>query len=186
MAVTIDDVRHIASLARLGVGDDRARALVAELNTILEHMSVLSRVDTTAVDPLTAIGADSTPLRGDSGPSVALQRPKSNGSANASFMRTPSAAVSVTACAALTPARSRAIMIRRPRCADRWRPDSPRVSPVLRSLDRVATAGLGREGSTRCYLDRESALADAALVEFAVTGAPRAVPSARWPAFRSS
>jgi aspartyl-tRNA(Asn)/glutamyl-tRNA(Gln) amidotransferase subunit C len=75
MAVTIDDVHHIASLARLGVSDDRARALVAELNTILEHMTVLSRVDTTGVDPLTAIGADSTPLRGDAGPSVALQRP---------------------------------------------------------------------------------------------------------------
>jgi aspartyl-tRNA(Asn)/glutamyl-tRNA(Gln) amidotransferase subunit C len=75
MAVTIDDVRHIASLARLGVSDDRARALVAELNTILEHMSVLARVDTTAIDPLTAMGVDATPLRGDSGPPVALQRP---------------------------------------------------------------------------------------------------------------
>ncbi len=75
MAVTIDDVRHIASLARLGVSDDRARGLVAELNTILEHMSILARVDTTAIDPLTAIGAESAPLRGDSGPPVALQRP---------------------------------------------------------------------------------------------------------------
>jgi aspartyl-tRNA(Asn)/glutamyl-tRNA(Gln) amidotransferase subunit C len=75
MAVTIDDVRHIGSLARLGVSDDRARALVAELNTILEHMTVLSRVDTTEVDPLTAIGADSAAVRGDSGPPIALQRP---------------------------------------------------------------------------------------------------------------
>jgi aspartyl-tRNA(Asn)/glutamyl-tRNA(Gln) amidotransferase subunit C len=75
MAVTIDDVRHIASLARVGVTQDRARVLVAELNTILEHMNVLSRVDTAAVEPLAAIGLDNAPLRGDSGPCVALERP---------------------------------------------------------------------------------------------------------------
>lgn len=75
MAVTIDDVRHIASLARLGVSDDRARALVAELNTILDHMSVLSRVETAGVEPLTGIGVDHAPLRADTGPSVPLNRP---------------------------------------------------------------------------------------------------------------
>ncbi len=75
MAVTIDDVRHIASLARVGVTDDRARALVSELNTILEHMAVLSRVDTSDVEPLTGIGVERAPLREDAGPPVALQRP---------------------------------------------------------------------------------------------------------------
>ena len=34
MAVTIDDVRHIAVLARLGIDDARAASLVSELNTI--------------------------------------------------------------------------------------------------------------------------------------------------------
>jgi aspartyl-tRNA(Asn)/glutamyl-tRNA(Gln) amidotransferase subunit C len=75
VAVTIDDVRHIASLARLGVSDDRGRAIVGELNTILEHMTVLSRVETSGVEPLTAIGVDGAPLRSDAGPSVALERP---------------------------------------------------------------------------------------------------------------
>jgi aspartyl-tRNA(Asn)/glutamyl-tRNA(Gln) amidotransferase subunit C len=75
VAVTIDDVRHIASLARLGVSDDRARALVAELNTILEHMAVLSGVETAGIEPPTAIGVDAAPLRADAGPSVPLQRP---------------------------------------------------------------------------------------------------------------
>jgi len=76
MAVTIDDVRHIASLARLGVSDDRARPLVAELNTILDHMAVLSRVDTAGVEPLSTVlgGTESATPRGDSGPSVALER----------------------------------------------------------------------------------------------------------------
>jgi aspartyl-tRNA(Asn)/glutamyl-tRNA(Gln) amidotransferase subunit C len=74
MPVTIDDVRHIASLARVGVTDERARELVSELNTILEHMDVLSRVDTTGIEPLTGVGVPSAPLRGDSGPSVPLSR----------------------------------------------------------------------------------------------------------------
>ena len=38
MAVTIDDVRHIATLARLGLDDARAATIVGELNTILQHM----------------------------------------------------------------------------------------------------------------------------------------------------
>jgi aspartyl-tRNA(Asn)/glutamyl-tRNA(Gln) amidotransferase subunit C len=74
VAVTIDDVRHIASLARLGLSDDRAQALVAELNAILGHMDVLSKVDTKRAEEVTGIGASGTPLRADSVGSVALQR----------------------------------------------------------------------------------------------------------------
>ena len=44
MAVTIDDVRHIASLARLGLTDTRATAIVNELNTILPHKDELAKV----------------------------------------------------------------------------------------------------------------------------------------------
>ena len=39
MAVTIDDVRHIASLARLGLTESRAAAIVQELNTINDEIS---------------------------------------------------------------------------------------------------------------------------------------------------
>lgn len=74
MSVTTDDVRHIAALARLGMSDERARALVAELNTILEHMDELRRVDTTGVEPMTNIGAASAPLARDDGPPVPLAR----------------------------------------------------------------------------------------------------------------
>jgi aspartyl-tRNA(Asn)/glutamyl-tRNA(Gln) amidotransferase subunit C len=75
MAVTIDDVRHIAALARLGVDDARAASLVAELNTILAHMDVLSTVDTRSVEAVTGIGAFSAPLRPDVGPPTPLARP---------------------------------------------------------------------------------------------------------------
>jgi aspartyl-tRNA(Asn)/glutamyl-tRNA(Gln) amidotransferase subunit C len=70
MAVTLDDVRHIASLARLAVTEERARALVAELNTILGHMDVLSSVATTDVSA--AVEPAGAPLRPDSGPPIPL------------------------------------------------------------------------------------------------------------------
>lgn len=49
MSVTRDDVRRIAALARIGVPDERLDALVRELDGILAHMDVLSRIDAPAV-----------------------------------------------------------------------------------------------------------------------------------------
>lgn len=72
MAVSLDDVRHVALLARLGLTDARALALAAELNSILEHMDVLSRVDTDGIEPVAGIGAAGTPLCPDEGPPIPL------------------------------------------------------------------------------------------------------------------
>ena len=67
MAVTKEDVLHIAQLARLGVDPHRAEELTRELSAILEHMEVLSQVDTASVAPAAATGAGGTPLRPDAG-----------------------------------------------------------------------------------------------------------------------
>ena len=74
MAVTIDDVRHIATLARLGLTDARAAAIVAELNTILGHMDELAKVDTAGVEEAIGVGAEGLPVRKDSGPPFPLAR----------------------------------------------------------------------------------------------------------------
>jgi aspartyl-tRNA(Asn)/glutamyl-tRNA(Gln) amidotransferase subunit C len=74
VAVTINDVRHIASLARLGLDDARAAAIVDELNTILGHMDELSKVDTAGVQEAIGVGAQGLPVRQDSGPPFPLQR----------------------------------------------------------------------------------------------------------------
>ena len=74
MAVTLEDVRHVATLARLGMDDVRAASLVAELNTILGHMDALSRVDTDRLEPVAGVGAEGLPLQADAGPSVPLAR----------------------------------------------------------------------------------------------------------------
>ncbi|MEX2182576.1 MAG: Asp-tRNA(Asn)/Glu-tRNA(Gln) amidotransferase subunit GatC [Gemmatimonadaceae bacterium] len=44
MAVTPDDVRHVAGLARLGIPEDALARYVEQLNGILSHMEVLQRV----------------------------------------------------------------------------------------------------------------------------------------------
>src|SRR5436190_21219908 len=72
--VTIDDVRHVAMLARLGVSDERARELAKELNTILEHMDALGRVDTHGVDEASATTTGMR-LREDEGPAIPLAEP---------------------------------------------------------------------------------------------------------------
>lgn len=72
MAVTVDDVRHIAALARIGVTDERAYALVGELNTILRHMDVLAKVDTGGAAEVAGIGAAGAPLCPDAGPPIPL------------------------------------------------------------------------------------------------------------------
>jgi aspartyl-tRNA(Asn)/glutamyl-tRNA(Gln) amidotransferase subunit C len=74
MAVTHDDVRHVATLARVGLSDARATSLVAELNTILGHMDVLSKVNTSRLEPVVGVGAEGLRLQADQGPPVALIR----------------------------------------------------------------------------------------------------------------
>ena len=72
--VTLDDVRHIATLARLGVSDERAAVLASELSSILVHMEALSEVDTEGVQEAIGVGARGMPVRGDDGPPIPLER----------------------------------------------------------------------------------------------------------------
>jgi aspartyl-tRNA(Asn)/glutamyl-tRNA(Gln) amidotransferase subunit C len=67
VAVTREDVLHIAELARLGVDAARADELTNELSAILAHMEVLSQVDTSSVPTTGGVGAGGTPLRPDVG-----------------------------------------------------------------------------------------------------------------------
>jgi aspartyl-tRNA(Asn)/glutamyl-tRNA(Gln) amidotransferase subunit C len=76
MSVTEDEVRHVASLARLGLDETRISTIAAELNGILAHMEVLSKVDTSIVGPVTGVGAAGTPLRVDGGNQIPLVRPR--------------------------------------------------------------------------------------------------------------
>ena len=72
MAVTNDDVRRVAELARLGVDEARLPRLVAELDGILAHMAVLEKVDVEGVEAAAGISSGGMPLRVDAGPQYPL------------------------------------------------------------------------------------------------------------------
>ena len=55
--LSLDEVRHIAALVRLGMTDDELHKFRRELSSILAHFDVLARIDTDGVEP-TATGAD--------------------------------------------------------------------------------------------------------------------------------
>jgi aspartyl-tRNA(Asn)/glutamyl-tRNA(Gln) amidotransferase subunit C len=76
VAVSEDEVRHVAALARLGLDDARIPTIAAELNGILAHMDVLSKVRTSAAGAVTGVGAAGTPLRVDGGNQIPLARPR--------------------------------------------------------------------------------------------------------------
>jgi len=77
MAVTETDIRKIADLARLSLADEEVPAMTAQLNSILAHMDVLTRVDTAketedGADAITStiarardVKSAGAPLRGD-------------------------------------------------------------------------------------------------------------------------
>lgn len=75
MSVTLQDVQHIAQLARLSVSESEAEGLVVQLNGILSHIDALSSVDTAGITPASGVGAGGTPLRQDNGNPVPLQNP---------------------------------------------------------------------------------------------------------------
>lgn len=74
MAVTREDVAHIAGLARLALPDDRLTEMVEQLNAILGHMDVLQQVDTSHVRTTAQEGLGELPLRPDAGPPIAMHR----------------------------------------------------------------------------------------------------------------
>jgi aspartyl-tRNA(Asn)/glutamyl-tRNA(Gln) amidotransferase subunit C len=55
MAVTLKDVEHVASLARLEFSDEEKKTLMSQLNKILEYMEKLNELDTSDVEPLAQV-----------------------------------------------------------------------------------------------------------------------------------
>ncbi len=55
MSVSIEQVRHIAKLARIAMSDEEIERLAPELNNILGWVEQLGEVNTDGVEPLTAV-----------------------------------------------------------------------------------------------------------------------------------
>ena len=65
MSVTREEVTKIASLARIKMGDDELDTMVPELNNILNWVEQLGEVDTSGVEPMTAVIPNTLRLRDD-------------------------------------------------------------------------------------------------------------------------
>lgn len=51
MELSIDDVRHVAALARLGLTEEETLLMQEQLSSILGHINALSALDTDAISP---------------------------------------------------------------------------------------------------------------------------------------
>jgi aspartyl-tRNA(Asn)/glutamyl-tRNA(Gln) amidotransferase subunit C len=79
MALSLEEVRRIAQLARLRLTPEEEARFAVQLSAILEHVAELSKLDVTGVEPMThALAAgEGAPLREDAvqpslAPEVAL------------------------------------------------------------------------------------------------------------------
>ena len=51
-AITANEVRHVAKLARLELPEDRLAKLTLQLETILEYVAQIGTVDVTGIEPM--------------------------------------------------------------------------------------------------------------------------------------
>ena len=65
MSVSHEQVRHIASLARIAMSEEELERLVPELNNILGWVEQLGEVDTDGVEPLATVIEQKLRLRDD-------------------------------------------------------------------------------------------------------------------------
>ena len=65
MSVNIEQVRHIAKLARIRMSDEELERLLPELNNILGWVEQLAEVNTDGIEPLTAVIDQKLRLRDD-------------------------------------------------------------------------------------------------------------------------
>jgi len=63
--ITIEQVRHVALLARLRLSPDEETRLQADLSSILGYVEKLSELDTANVPPTAQVGDPGTPTRDD-------------------------------------------------------------------------------------------------------------------------
>lgn len=64
MALTRDEVAHVAMLARLGLSEAEMATMAQQLSAVLEHVERLSQVDTSDVPP-TALSVNQNVMRPD-------------------------------------------------------------------------------------------------------------------------
>jgi aspartyl-tRNA(Asn)/glutamyl-tRNA(Gln) amidotransferase subunit C len=65
MSLTLEEVEHIASLARLKLTDEEMRKYGQQLSSILDYIAMLGELDTSAIPPTSSVLPSACPLRED-------------------------------------------------------------------------------------------------------------------------
>jgi aspartyl-tRNA(Asn)/glutamyl-tRNA(Gln) amidotransferase subunit C len=65
MAISREQVEHVAHLARLGLSDDETNRLQQQLSQILGHMQMIDQLDTSAIPPTAQVIPLNTVMRED-------------------------------------------------------------------------------------------------------------------------
>lgn len=65
MSLSLDDVRHVAALARLSMDENELEEMLEKLSGILEHIEVLNELDTDDISPTAQVGGLNTVWRED-------------------------------------------------------------------------------------------------------------------------
>jgi aspartyl-tRNA(Asn)/glutamyl-tRNA(Gln) amidotransferase subunit C len=65
VALSREEVEYVASLARLGLGDEEVTRMQVQLSSILEHIAAINRIDTDAIPPTAQVIALSNVVRPD-------------------------------------------------------------------------------------------------------------------------
>ena len=63
--ITVDEVKHIAKLSKLNISDDQLDYYAEEMDKILEYFKIISKVDTSNIEPLTHITENENITRED-------------------------------------------------------------------------------------------------------------------------
>ena len=63
--LTTEQVRHVATLARLTLGAEETERMTADLARILDYVAKLDELDTSHIEPTSHVVAMSAPLRAD-------------------------------------------------------------------------------------------------------------------------
>ncbi len=63
--ITLEQVRHVARLARLRLSADEETRLQADMSSMLGYVEKLNELDTSQVPPTAQVGDQGTPMRDD-------------------------------------------------------------------------------------------------------------------------
>lgn len=57
MSLSLEEIRHVAALARLGMDEDELERMQESLSSILDHIDMINELDTDAIDPTAQVVA---------------------------------------------------------------------------------------------------------------------------------